>query len=88
MPDLKFAFRQLLKSPGFSAVAVLTLGQRAAAADTTDASELLPVPQAIVARRLSSRTEETARDLTSDDGYTTSLCDSVTLGEVPRLRSG
>ena len=26
MNDLKFAFRQLLKNPGFTAVAVLTLG--------------------------------------------------------------
>lgn len=27
MNDLKFAFRQLLKNPGFNAVAVLTLAQ-------------------------------------------------------------
>ena len=29
MNDLNFAFRQLLKNPGFTAVAVLTLGVRA-----------------------------------------------------------
>jgi len=42
----------LLKNSGFTAVAVLTLSLRAAAADTTDASALLPVPQAIVARHV------------------------------------
>src|SRR5438876_1032069 len=52
MNDLKFAFRQLLKNPGCAAVAVLMLGLRAAAADTTDASAPLPLPQAIVARHI------------------------------------
>ena len=52
MNDLKFAFRQLLKNPGFTEVAVLMLGLRAAAADTTDASALLPSPQTIVARHV------------------------------------
>src|SRR2546430_14771856 len=52
MNDLKFAFRQLLKNPGFTVVAVLMLGLRAAAADTTDASVLLPSPQTIVARHV------------------------------------
>src|SRR2546430_1244952 len=52
MNDLKFAFRQLLKNPGFTVVAVLMLGLRAAAADSTDASVLLPSPQTIVARHV------------------------------------
>ena len=52
MNDLKLALRQVLKNPGFTAVAVLTLGLRAAAADTTDASALLPVPRAIVTRHV------------------------------------
>jgi hypothetical protein len=52
MNDLKFALSQLLKNPGFTAVAVLMLGPRAAAADTTDACALLPSPQAIVARHV------------------------------------
>src|SRR5436309_3057225 len=52
MDDLKFAFRRLLKRPGFAPVAVLLLGLRAAAADTTDASAPLPLPQAIVARHI------------------------------------
>jgi len=52
MNDLKFAFRQLLKNAGFTAVAVLMLGLRAAAADTTDASALLPSPQTIAARHV------------------------------------
>src|SRR6266567_3559211 len=52
MNDLKFAFRQPLKSPGFAPVAVLLLGLQAAAADTTDASAPSPLPQAIVARHI------------------------------------
>ena len=52
MNDLKFAFRQLLKNPGFTVVAVLMLGLRAAAADTADPSALLPAPQTIVARHV------------------------------------
>jgi len=52
MNDLKFAFRQLLKNPGCTAVAVLMLSLRAGAADTTDASALLPSPQTIVARHV------------------------------------
>src|SRR5437773_10981796 len=52
MNDLKFAFRQLLKNPGFTVVAVLMLGLRAAAADTSDASVLLPSPQTTVTRHV------------------------------------
>ena len=52
MNDLKLAFRQLLKNLGFTVVPVLMLGLRAAAADTTDASALLPSPQTIAARHV------------------------------------
>src|SRR5947207_15760162 len=42
MNDLKFAFRQLLKNPGFTAVAVLTL----AAVSTNGLAVETPEPQA------------------------------------------
>src|SRR5437764_5791634 len=52
MNDLESSFRQVLKSLAFTDVAVFTLGLRAAAADTTDASALSPSPQTIVARHV------------------------------------
>src|SRR5438094_10553568 len=48
MNDLRFAFRQLLKNPGFSAVAVLTLalgiGATTAIFGVTNAHLLDPIP--------------------------------------------
>ena len=40
MNDLKFAFRQLLKNPGFTAVAVLTLGIGAITAISTQSAPI------------------------------------------------
>src|SRR5438876_5612434 len=56
MNDLKFAFRQLLKNPGFTAVAVLTLalgiGANTAVFSVINATRLRPFPYENPERRI------------------------------------
>ena len=61
MNDLKFAFRQLLKNPGFTAVAVLTLalgiGANTAIFSAVDAVLIRPLPYADAGRLIMIRDE-------------------------------
>ena len=67
MNDLKFAFRQLLKNPGFTAVAVLTLalgiGANTAIFSIADAVLFRPIDLSNLDRLMSLNTSDRKLDL-------------------------
>ncbi len=78
MNDLKFAFRQLLKNPGFTAVAVLTLalgiGQTPRSAIFSVANAVAPRPRPFKATERQLFVSEKSRDMDNLSGVFRWIC--------------